>query len=216
MTGRLAGDGSPASSSGATYVARRRTESDVEADTAALVVRAREHDGNAESWNRLVERFTPLVWTVARSFGCNTADAAEITQITWLRLAENIDRIKYPERLGAWLVTTARRECIRHRRLRSRETTWGEPPPRHEAARAPSADLPVLLAERDDVLRRSFARLPERSRTLLVMLLSEPSMSYEEISRALGMPIGSIGPTRARILSQLRCDLERAAMSASD
>lgn len=85
-----------------------------ESDTADLVIGAR--CGNTASWDALVNRFASVVWSVTRSFGLPDADAAEVTQTVWLRLAEHIERIRQPERVGAWLVTTTRRECTRQLR----------------------------------------------------------------------------------------------------
>jgi len=180
--------------------------------TSALVYGAR--SGDATCWEALVERFGPLVWTVTRSCDLSAADAAEASQTVWLRLAESLDDIKHPERVGAWIVTTARREGIRRNRLQRRETLGSEHLPEFDGA--PSADVPVLIAERDGALHRAFSHLPDRSRTLLIMLLSDPPMSYSEISEVLDMPIGSIGPTRARVLAQLRKHLEAADVSAMD
>src|SRR5437588_7795752 len=87
-------------------------------DMPALVEGARQ--GDQSCWDALVDQFSGLIWSVARGFGLNRADAAEISQITWLRLAEHLDRIEQPDRVGAWLVTTARRECLRQRRLHGR------------------------------------------------------------------------------------------------
>jgi RNA polymerase sigma factor (sigma-70 family) len=173
-------------------------------------------EGDAECWNALVKRFSRLVWSVARSFGLSPADAAEISQTTWLLLAEHLDRIKRPERLGAWLVTTTRRECNRHLRVRGQQV-FSEPSLLDEhLAGSPSADLGVLIAERDAALWYAFVQLPERSRTLLVMLLHDPPISYGEISKALDMPIGSIGPKRARALAALRRLVEDGGVFASE
>jgi RNA polymerase sigma factor (sigma-70 family) len=190
----------------------RGARGDTEDATAALVRGARR--GDAACWDALVARFAPLVWTITRSCDLNAADAAETTQTVWLRLAENLDGIKHPERIGAWIVTTARRESIRQHRRQQRESLGND----HvlERDQATPADVPLLVAERDAALHRAFDRLPERSRTLLLMLLSDPPMSYGDISEALEMPIGSIGPTRARVLGQLRKHLEDAGVSAAD
>ena len=109
-------------------------------ETSALVLGARR--GDATCWEALVDRFGPLVWTVARSCNLSAADAAETSQTVWLRLAESLDAIKHPERLGAWIVTTARRESIRQHRLRSRETLGAEQ--FLEYAGTPAADVDVL------------------------------------------------------------------------
>src|SRR4051794_25415750 len=83
--------------------------------------------GDQAAWNELVERFQGLVWATSRSYRLSRADAADVAQTTWLRLVENLNRIHDPERLGAWLATTARRECLRHIRLHGREQLSDEP-----------------------------------------------------------------------------------------
>jgi len=150
-----------------------------------------------------VDRFAGLVWATARAHRLSRADAADVAQTTWLRLVENLDRIKDPERVGAWLATTARRECLRHIRLQSREFTTGE----ESVFDVPSedhAEQRVLTRERNTALRRALARISERCQGLLRLLAAPEALSYEEIAAALGMPIGAIGPTRARCLDQLR------------
>jgi len=170
--------------------------------------------GDDTSWDALVERFSALIWTVARSFGMTAADAAEVSQTTWLRLAEHLWRIESPERLAAWLVTTTRRECIRQRRLHGRHVLVGRTP--DEVAAEPDIDAHMLSDERDAALWRCIQQLPERSRTLLAMLLADPPVSYSEIAEALAMPVGSIGPTRSRLLATLRRQVEAAGVTRSD
>jgi RNA polymerase sigma factor (sigma-70 family) len=179
-----------------------------DATVGELVLGAR--DGNDACWNELVGRFGNLVWSVARSFGLSFADAAEISRTTWLRLAEHLSRLDEPDRVGAWLVTTTRRECLRHHRLQARDDLLGNPA--EPSAPRPSADNRTLRSERDRVLWHCIARLPEPSRALLLMLVAEPPLSYGEIAEALDMPIGSIGPARARLLSALREHLDSAGI----
>jgi RNA polymerase sigma factor (sigma-70 family) len=179
-----------------------------------LVRGAAERD--SECWNALVDRFSRLVWSVARSFGLSAGDAAEVSQTTWLRLAENIGRIKQPDRLSAWLVTTTRHECIRQRRLQERHVLIDGRDLEARPSAGPAADEHLLVEERDAALLQALTLLPERSRTLLTMLLYDPPIAYSEISEALGIPIGSIGPTRARALALLRKHLEPAGIDARD
>ena len=160
--------------------------------------------GDAASWERLVDRFSGLVWSIARSTGLSPADAADVSQTTWLRLAEHLHLLETPSKVGAWLATTARRESMRVSKLGSRELLidpWSEIAP-------PVADLDLEAAmidrARDAVIQEAMAMLPERSRQLLIALTADPPLSYEQISQQLDMPIGSIGPTRARCLAQLR------------
>jgi RNA polymerase sigma factor (sigma-70 family) len=166
--------------------------------------------GDEAAWGGIVDRFTGLVWAITRAHRLSRAEAADVAQTTWLRLVENLDRIHDPDRLGAWLATTARRECLRHIRLHAREFLSGE----DDLFEAPSEDRVdhrLITRERRVAVHRAFARISERCQALLRLLAASDPLSYEEIAAALGMPIGAIGPTRARCLDQLRRTPELAA-----
>jgi RNA polymerase sigma factor (sigma-70 family) len=175
----------------------------VEPSEVADAVR-RAATGDKDAWDEIVNSFGGLVWAVANSYRVGPADAAEVSQTTWQRLLEHLDRIREPERLGGWLATTARREALRLLKLRAREV-----PIEDEAAfgprtdQSPTPEEAVLDRDRDRALWRAFARLSERCQRLLrlVVLVAPP---YAEVAAALDMPIGSIGPTRQRCLEQLR------------
>jgi RNA polymerase sigma factor (sigma-70 family) len=168
-------------------------------------------DGDESAWEAIVDRFAGLIWATARAHRLSPAGAADVAQTTWLRLVENLDRIKEPERLGGWLATTARRECLRHIRLHSRELAIGDDSV-FEAPSQTRAEQYVIAHERNHTLRRAFARISDRCQALLRMLAAPESLSYDEIAAALGMPIGAIGPTRGRCLEQLRRTPELAAL----
>ena len=159
--------------------------------------------GDQAAWNELVERYQNLVWATARAHRLSRADASDVAQTTWLRLVENLDRIREPEHLGGWLATTARRECLRHIRSQQREVASDEADA-FEATADDPLEVALLTEERDTALWRAFTRLSERCQTLLRLLVSEDEPSYEMIGAALGMPIGAIGPTRMRCLEKLR------------
>jgi RNA polymerase sigma factor (sigma-70 family) len=166
--------------------------------------------GSRDAWNCLVEEFGGMVWAVARAHRLSEADAADVSQATWVRLVEHLDAINEPARVGAWLATTARRECLRVLRVAQHQVLSGEEPVDLPSADAsPEDDL--ILAERDEVLWHCFARLRTRDQALLRLLVADPRPTYEEISAVLDMPIGSIGPTRERALGRLRKELEREA-----
>ncbi|HWB71199.1 MAG TPA: sigma-70 family RNA polymerase sigma factor [Egibacteraceae bacterium] len=182
-------------------------------EQVAAAVRAAA-SGDDQAWDALVERFNGLVWSVARGHRLSSTDAADVVQTTWLRLVEHLDRLRQPQQVGAWLATTARRESLRVLRLATREQ------PRDEqvefAADAPedSPELVALAHERSALLWRSLEELSPRCRRLLRVLMADPAPSYEEVSAALDMPVGSIGPTRGRCLDCLRRRLQRAAVTA--
>ena len=166
--------------------------------------------GDEAAWSAIVDRFAGLVWATARAHRLAPAEAADVAQTTWLRLVENLDRIKDPERLGAWLATTARRECLRHIRLQSREIVTGEDS-LFEAPSEDRAEQRLITRERNTAVRRAFGRISERCQALLRMLAAPEPFTYDEIASATGMAIGAIGPTRARCLDQLRRTPELAA-----
>jgi RNA polymerase sigma factor (sigma-70 family) len=167
--------------------------------------------GDEAAWEEIVDRFASLVWATARVHRLSRADAADVAQTTWLRLVENLDRIQQPERLGAWLATTARRESLRKLRLGARERPSDEAD-LFEAPADNSIDRLLLQRERDGALWEAFSWLSERCKTLLRMLVAENEPSYEEVSAALGLPIGSIGPTRMRCLDRLQGRLARVEL----
>jgi RNA polymerase sigma factor (sigma-70 family) len=164
--------------------------------------------GDRDAWNELVDEFGGMLRAVARRHRLSDADTADVAQTTWLRLAENLHRLQDPSRVGAWLATTARRECLRTLRASARELPESEPP-EPTVRDILSIDRAVLQAERDTELWSAFRRLPARDQALLRMLVADPQPSYEDIGDALEMPIGSIGPTRGRALDRLRLELDR-------
>jgi RNA polymerase sigma factor (sigma-70 family) len=158
--------------------------------------------GDQKAWDALVDRFTSLLWNIARQYRLSAADAADVVQTTWLRLVENLDRIAEPERLAGWLATTARRECLRV----SRRTDL--PRPGEDFAvipdDGPAPGEQLLREEQDAALWAALARLGEGCQQLIRLLISDPPPSYAETAVIMGMKVGSIGPTRQRCLNQLR------------
>jgi RNA polymerase sigma factor (sigma-70 family) len=159
--------------------------------------------GDRTAVSKLVERFTRRICLVARMHRLAAEDVEDVMQTTWLRLLEHADKIRDPAAVGAWLETTARRESLRLLRTSSRER-----PTDNElmldAPVAPVDDERLQATERRVALAAALKQVSGHQRELLSMLFAEPAPSYSEISRRLGMPIGSIGPTRARCLARLR------------
>ena len=168
--------------------------------------------GDEDAWRELVERFSGLVWAVARAHRLATADAADVFQTTWLLLAEHIRRIDRPDRIGAWLATAARRECLQSLRSAGRtlpiddmerlDITPAVGNPTEEAVLA--AEQEKEDADRAAAVWQALDRVSARCRELLRVLMASPPPSYAEVAAALGLPLGSIGPTRARCLQRLR------------
>ncbi|MFD0818326.1 RNA polymerase sigma factor [Micromonospora zhanjiangensis] len=177
--------------------------------TTSLVAAA--GGGDESAWAELGRRYTPLVYSVIRSYDLSRPDAADVNQTVWLRLVEHLDQVRQPEALDGWLAVTTRRECYRMSRLGRRTRpvdpydgaldayhgSWG-------AADPVTPDEELLRVERQQALREGFAQLPSRCQELLALLTADPPASYREAAERLGVPVGSIGPTQARCLRRLR------------
>jgi RNA polymerase sigma factor (sigma-70 family) len=166
------------------------------------------------AWRDLVTRYSSLIHSVCRQFRIDDADADDICGAVWLRLVTNLAQIREPAALPGWLQTTARHECLRLLRHRNRLVpvdagTFAE-------SADPAPDVTVLGAERLAAARRACAELPRRDRQLLALLFCDPPKSYREISATLGIPVGSIGPSRARCLARVRSSPAIAALLAGD
>lgn len=162
--------------------------------------------GSTDAWNCLVAAYDNLVWSISRHHGLSSSDAADVSQTVWLRLVEHIDRLHDPSRVGAWLATTARRESLRlsarNRRIFPTEDNWTLEE-RHADDMEP-VDAELLRGESAADLETAMSQLPDRCQTLLKYLMADPPWSYAQISIALDIPVGSIGPTRLRCLKKLR------------
>jgi len=174
----------------------------------ALLVRLAAR-GDKQAWERLVDQYSKLIWSITAEYRLMESDAADVAQTTWLRLLEHIDRIQYPDRVGSWLAATARNECLRSLAARKR-MVLGHDTTEIEEAHAPGAEVDerLLAAERDQTVRDAMSQLPTRWQRLLELLMADPPVSYTEISDQLGLPVGSIGPTRGRCLAKLRVLLQ--------
>jgi RNA polymerase sigma factor (sigma-70 family) len=162
-------------------------------------------NGDEPAWSALVDHFSGLLWSVAGAYGLPRADVDDVAQVTWLRLVEHLNDVRDPTRLGAWLVTTTRRECLSRARAIGREAPADSGSFLSLESDSPSPESAVLESERDVMMWRAFRQLGGDCQELLrVLILAQPTLSYTEVADALGRPIGSIGPTRARCLDQLR------------
>jgi len=159
--------------------------------------------GDPRAWNALVERYAPLVWSIVRAYRLTPSEAEDVTQNVWLALLQVAKELREPAALPGWLATTARREALRAVRRRARTHDLGIAEETEQLMDTnPTPEEMVEADKRIAALNRAIRQLPERCRTLLSVLLITPS--YAEISAALSMPVGSLGPTRVRCLNHLR------------
>lgn len=159
------------------------------------------HAGDETAWQEIVRRHARLVWAVPRSHRLGPEDSADVCQTTWLALAEHLTRIRHPDRLGAWLVTTARHESLAVLRLRGREAPveLRQPPDQ-----APTPEDAAVAGEDDARLWRAYLALTDRCREILRLAAFAPELSFAQVAAAVGVPVNSLGPLRGRCLAALR------------
>jgi len=181
-----------------------RKEKRVPSVVTDLVARARH--GDQQAWDSLVEAYAPLVWSICRRYRLSRADADDVGQTVWLRLVTRLDQVRDPAALAGWIATTTGRECGKVRRAaRSAPTaSWELDTGKIPDPAAEPADSGLLAAERHAALRQAFTCLPPDCQQLLALLIEDPPVPYAQISARLGIPVGSIGPTRRRCLHKLR------------
>ena len=169
----------------------------------ALVLRAA--DGEQHAWNEIVERYAPLVYAICTKYRLGSHDIEDVGQTVWLLLVEHLGQLREPAALPGWLATTTAHECQRVVKAASR-TEWRrtEQDDSLRFVDDTAIDEEILMAERNAELRALFAELPARCQQLLALLISDPPHSYAMIHETLGIPVGSIGPQRARCLDRLR------------
>ena len=171
---------------------------------ADLVTRAR--NGDKQAWDLLVERYSPLIWSICRGHRLGGADAGDAFQSVWLHLLDRLDVIRDPAALPGWLATTARRECLRV--LCATQGPHATMYPRDVESlpdeRIGLGDQNLLEAERHAALREAFGQLPPNGQQLIALLIADPPLPYADISAQLGIPVGSIGPNRSRYLDKMR------------
>jgi RNA polymerase sigma factor (sigma-70 family) len=183
-----------------------------EAGPAAVLLN-RVASGDEQAWRKRVDLHTPVIWGVSRAYAGNTSDAEDVCQATWLSLAENLERLREPDALPGWLVTTARREAIRLRRARSREAPVGLDTDHLGATEhSEAAEKLALRVVSGTRLAQAFGALPQRCQQLLRVLAVAPETTYAQVSEALGMPRGTIGPKKSRCLAELRRRLVSAEL----
>jgi len=188
-----------------------RTLRAADSPVTGLVTRAAA--GDRDAWNQIVERYAPLVYATCTRYRLSQPDVEDVGQRVWLLLVEQIGKLREPAALPGWLATTTARECLRVVTAARRSA---ESASLVQFADDAALDERILTAERDAALHAALAELPARCQQLLAMLTSNPPRSYAEISAALGIPVGSIGPQRTRCLNHLRRSMALADSGEAD
>ncbi len=165
-------------------------------------------DNDQAAWEEIMRRYHSLVLAKVRSFRLQDADAHDAVQMTWLRLLENRHRIQIPEHLGKWLATTASRECLGILRDAKRTPTRNDTAVQNVVDPSIGPEQHVIDSDTARTLRSLLAELAPRKRLLLRALFADEPPRYAELAHTTGVPPGSIGPTRARALQQLRQRLD--------
>jgi RNA polymerase sigma factor (sigma-70 family) len=168
--------------------------------------------GTESAWREIITRYSPLVLAVCHDYGVSGVDAEDIAGSVWLRLVDKLTSIREPEALPGWLRTTVRNECLMLLRHRNRQV------PTDDILTGEVVDADVdsnlIGAERRAAARDAVGRLPAKDLELLTLLFADPPKPYKEISSTLGIPVGAIGPTRARCLARARSTPAVAALLA--
>jgi RNA polymerase sigma factor (sigma-70 family) len=175
-----------------------------------LVTRAA--NGDQQAWDALVERYAPLVWSICCRHQLGDADADDVGQSVWLQLTAQLGKVRDPAALPGWLATTTRRECVRVLRTARGSQAAGYMQESIPDEQTGMAEHELLVAERQAALREAVTRLPPCCQRLIAMLIEDPPVPYAQISAKLGIPVGSIGPSRGRCLEKLRHDPAIAAL----
>jgi len=169
---------------------------------ARLVSAARE--GNDDALGQIVTELSPLLWQVARAAGLSSGDAEDVLQTVWMRLVAHLNEIHDSAALTSWLVTTAKREAWRVRAAGRRQLPADQELLAELPDEGPGSEDQVILDDQRRVLWEAIGRLSRRCQDLLRVIAFAPRPDYAVVAAALGMPIGSIGPTRGRCLAKLR------------
>ena len=186
-----------------------------EAERAELVeVVARAVEGDQEAWANLVQRYASLISSIARRYRLCADDAVDVSQTVWMKLVQHLPHLRSPLALPGWISITASRVCLGviaddRRTVLMDPMVLANPDARHHHLMNSSKDDvdiddSLVRLENAQALRDGLAELPDSQRDLLSLLVAEPPLTYAQISARLGVPIGSIGPNRARYLKRLR------------
>ncbi|MGD0242473.1 MAG: sigma-70 family RNA polymerase sigma factor [Streptosporangiaceae bacterium] len=186
-------------------------------DPRVVTLVTRASGGDPDAWHEIVERYASLVYTICARYRLSNHDIEDVGQSVWLLLVEQLGKLREPAALPGWLATTTARECLRVVTATNKAERLGTGLDDSVLFVDDTViDEEILVAERNAALRAAFAELPPRCQQLLSMLISDPPHSYTEINAKTGIPVGSIGPQRARCLDRLRRSNALAALGDGD
>ena len=171
--------------------------------------------GDQEAWDHLVREYGGRLRAIAAGFRLSRSDAEDAMQATWMALVASVRKLRSHDRIGAWLATTMRRNCLAILRRRARETLTDSLPTR-TADESADVEKAMLTAEIASLLWATVGRLPPRQARLVRALFTNDERSYGELARALSMPVGAIGPTRQRALHRLAELLSESDVAADE
>jgi RNA polymerase sigma factor (sigma-70 family) len=185
-------------------------------DLEKLLARCRKRDQRA--WAQLVERFQSLVYSIPRRMGLSADDCEDVFQSTFSAFYQALDRIESGQAMPKWFAVTATRTALRLKRASGQTTQFNEAVTLDElvAEEERSAEQQAVKSQQGELVRAGIAGLPDKCRQLLTLLYFDDEKSYQDISEAMGMPMGAIGPNRARCLDRLRRVLESHGFGPED
>ena len=188
----------------------RQTRPDRGAHMASLMRAARQ--GDEDALGQIVTELSPLLWQVARSAGLGPGDSEDVLQTVWLRLVAHLEEIHSATALTAWLVTTTKREAWRVRAAGRRQVPADQESFAELPDEGPGSEEQVIVHDQQRALWAAIGRLSARCQELLRIVAFAPRPDYAAVAAALGMPVGSIGPTRGRCLAKLRALLAESPL----
>jgi RNA polymerase sigma factor (sigma-70 family) len=170
--------------------------------------------GDSSAWEALIMRYRRLIYSVPSRFGFAEADAADVFQAVCVKLLEHLSEIRDDRKISGWLITTTMRQCLHLKAIKTRETTGENAPTREPEDPTVNLEDLRIVTEQQQTLREAVETLAERCRKLIALMYFDTrSLTYDQLSQELEIPVASIGPTRGRCLEKLRTILRRRGVT---